>query len=163
MVGESIEKKLDRLPKFRPACRNDLLIYDDTPVPAYSKEAFATMGDWVRSIGSRRGCAFARISVIKSLDVAYDLGGDFRVLPFLDWEAPAKDGSEASRDFAARAEYAGQFEAQEAIRLHVEAGDPIYFSDTAGRLVKQTADGRLFEVRVLEDGKEVVVEELLRE
>ncbi len=155
LVGESIENKLKKLPKFKAASRYELLIADDLPVGADSREAFAAMRKWVRSLQARRGCAFAKISVIKSLDVAYDLGGDFHILPFVDWSAPKLDDARSARDFAERAEYAGRKEAEIAIK-----GRPVYFKDSLGRIVKRTLGGRQFEVRLRKSGEEVVVKEL---
>jgi hypothetical protein len=37
LVQRAIEQKLAKLPKFRPASRHDLLIYDDTPLPAIDR------------------------------------------------------------------------------------------------------------------------------
>jgi len=163
LVGETIEKKLDKLSKFKAASSCELLIADDLPVGADSRAAFAAMREWIRSLQPRAGCAFAKISVIKSLDVAFDLGGDFRVFPFIEWSAPKLDDPESARDFAERAEYQGQMAAGDAINHHIAVGDPIYFADSAGRLVKQTPEGRRFVVRVLETGEEVIVRELLHE
>jgi len=162
LVGESIEKKLDKLPRFKRASRHDLLIYDDTPVPAHPKEALAAMKAWVRALGDRRGFAFGKISAIKSLDVAFDLGGDFRLLPFVDWTGPEHSDPQKFGEFTERVEYAGQVAAARAIEEHIEAHEPVYFADRRGQLFKQTADGRLFHVSIGEQGEEVVIEELLR-
>jgi hypothetical protein len=54
--------------------------------------------------------------------------------------------------FSNRVEYAGQFVADKAIQAHRAAGTPLYFIDSKDRLVKQTSDGRRFEVRVNQDG-----------
>jgi hypothetical protein len=49
---------------------------------------------------------------------------------------------------------------EKAIQEHLAMGRPIYFRDPQRRLVKQMPDGRRFEVRVLDDGEEVVVQQL---
>lgn len=49
---------------------------------------------------------------------------------------------------------------EKAIGEHLAMGRPIYFRDPQGHLVKQIPDGRRFEVRVLQDGEEVVVQQL---
>src|SRR5208282_5092146 len=49
LIGECIEKKLDRLPNFKAASCYELLIADNLPVGADSREAFAAMREWVRS------------------------------------------------------------------------------------------------------------------
>jgi len=162
LIGECIEKKLDKLPNFKAASCYELLIADDLPVGADSRAAFAAMREWVRSLQPRKGCAFARISVIKSLDVAFDLGGDFRLLPFVDWTGPEHSDPRKFGEFTERVEHAGRVAAARAIKEHIEAQEPVYFADRRGRLFKQTADGRLLHVSIGEDGEEVVIEELLR-
>ena len=160
LVGKSVENKLDKLPDYKAASSHELLIADDLPVGANSREAFAAMGAWVRSLQPRRGCAFAKVSVIKSLDVAYDLGGDFRLLPYVEWSSPKLDDRKSARDFADRAEYAGRTAAESAVSYHKQMRNPVYSVDARGRLVKESSDGRRFEVKVTPDGNEAVVREL---
>jgi len=49
---------------------------------------------------------------------------------------------------------------EKALQQHLAMGRPIYFRDPQGRLVKRMPDGRHFEVRVLQDGEEIVVQQL---
>jgi hypothetical protein len=160
LVGETIEKKLDKLSKFKAASSYELLVADDLPVGADSRAAFGAMRGWIRSLQPRVVCAFAKISVIKSLDIAFDLGGDFRVLPYIELSSPKLGDPESTRDFADRVEDAARITAEDAIRRHKRAGNPVYSVDARGRLVKETSDGRRFEVEVTPSGSEAIVREL---
>ena len=82
------------------------------------------------------------------------------VIPFVEWSSPREVVNGES--FSYRVEYAGRFVAQNAIRRHKAAGGPVYSIDSDGKLVKETSDGRRFEVRVSETGEESVVQELSR-
>ena len=62
-----------------------------------------------------------------------------------------------------RVEQRCQAAVKTAVQEHLSMGRPIYFRDAQGRLVKQMPDGQRFAVRVLQDGEEVVLEQLERE
>jgi hypothetical protein len=159
LVGQCIERKLDRLLRFRQASRHDLLVYDETPLPVVDRrKVFSEVDLWARSLRRTNGSALGKISVIMSLDVAFDLGGDFQILPFVEWSAPKLDDHRSALDFAHRAEYAARKAAEVAIK-----GRPAYFEDSLGRIVKRTLEGRRFEVRIPKGGGEVVVREFVRE
>ncbi|HLH76814.1 MAG TPA: hypothetical protein VKV28_08430 [Candidatus Binataceae bacterium] len=83
---------------------------------------------------------------VASLDVLYDIGGESRIFPFVAWSDP--DASARAEEFSERVEYAGRFVAEQAVSRLRAAGEAVYFIDNQERLVKQTADGRRFEVRV---------------
>jgi hypothetical protein len=160
LVQGAVEKKLTKLPGFRPASHYDLLVYDDTPLPAVDRrKVMAALALWAQQI-KQQGPPLGRISVIISLDVLFDVGGASRIFPYIEWSTPDFGASKSAQTFSERAVYAGRAAAEQAIRAHKMARAPIYFLDGKGRLVKQTFDGRRFEVRVRDDGEEVVVQEL---
>ena len=112
-IRDAIERKLKKLSKFRRAAHHDLLIYDDTP---YGR------GDWlvalreVRKIVEklRRGNSrLGKVSIIISLDVVLDVGGECRVLPFINWSQP-----ERTPDFARRVEHAAKKAAHDVLDQH---------------------------------------------
>ena len=103
MVQEAIERKLEKLPSYRGASRHDLLIYDDSPaIGVDRKVVLAEAKKWICRVRPRVPL-LGKVSIIMTLDVAYDVGGKCRVLPFIDWSAP-----ESLRDFGERVEYAGR-------------------------------------------------------
>ncbi len=103
LVQDAIERKLKKLPSYRKASRHDLLIYDDSPAIGVDREAvLAETGKWIGN--SRSRCPLlGKVSIIMSLDVAFDVAGKCRLLPFIDWSAP-----ESLPDFGERVEYAGR-------------------------------------------------------
>jgi hypothetical protein len=116
---------------------------------------------WLRGL---EACAHKRgtISVIISLDVLFDLGGEARVLPYVDWNAPPLDQEDELREFSDRIEYAGWYATELALQRHVKEHNPAYSMDSRGRIVKHAAGGQRFEVQVGEDGSEVVLRKLSR-
>jgi hypothetical protein len=159
LVRKAIDRKFTELPHFKTGSRCDFLIYDETPLPVVDRrKVFSEMDRWARSLRRKNGSALGKISVITSLDIAFDLGGDFQIFPFVEWSAPKLDDPRSARDFAEHAEYAARKAAEVAIK-----GRPAYFEDNLGRIVKRTLDGRRFEVRQHEGGGEVVVREFVRE
>ncbi len=153
LLRQAIERKLAKLPSYRPASSHDLLVCDESRFGVGNRrKVFAAMSSYVKALRKNQETPFRRISVILSLDVAYDLTGDFRIFPYVEWSDP-----HASRDFGERAEYAGQKSVEAAIR-----GRAVYFEDSAGRIVKQAPDGRRFEVRAEAGGEAVVVREIPR-
>ena len=156
-VQKVIEKKLKKLPSFKPASRHDLVIYNDTPLPAVDRRKVVTaLSPWVGSLKANRP-QLGTISLILSLDVVFDVGGSTRMLPYVQWAVPDLEASDESSDLAERIEYAGWHAVQRALRKPVGTQGPVYFMDSRGRLMKQTADGQRFEVQVKEDGEEVVI------
>lgn len=82
LVRCAIEKKLAKLAGFRPASSHDLLVCDDTPLPAVDRrKALARLSPWASELRQRTP-TFRRISVIISLDVLFDVGGEPRIFPF---------------------------------------------------------------------------------
>ena len=81
LFQEIIEKKLKKLPAFRPASRHDLVICDDTLLPAVDRrKVVAALRPWVSSLAANAP-TLGTISAIISLDVLFDLGGSAPVLP----------------------------------------------------------------------------------
>ncbi len=157
-VQKAIEKKLEKLPSFKPASRHDLVIYDDTPLPAVNRrKVVAALNPWVDSLKANRP-ELGTISIIISLDVVFDVGSSVRILPYVKWAATELGAPDESSDLSERIEYAGWHAVKRALRKPVRTQGPVYFMDSHGRLVKQMADGRRFKVRVKEDGEEEEVE-----
>jgi hypothetical protein len=102
------------------------------------------------------------ISVVASLYFLYDIGGESLIFLYIEWSAPKLEDAPEGVSFSDRLEYGGQVVAEKAIKAHKAAGAPIYFIDSWERLVKETSDGRRFEVRVNEDGEEITIQELPR-
>jgi hypothetical protein len=87
LFQEATETKLKKLPAFRPASRHDLVIYDDTPLPAVDRhKVVAALRPWVSSLVVTTP-TLGTISLIISLDVLFDLGGSAPVLPYIEWNA----------------------------------------------------------------------------
>ncbi|MGO9605835.1 MAG: hypothetical protein ACLQAT_21015 [Candidatus Binataceae bacterium] len=153
-VEAAIARKTAKLNTFLRASRHDLLIYDETPVPAVDRrKVVGLLSPWVSRLQLATPL-LGKVSVIASLDVLFDIGGHSRIFPYISWS-----GSQFDSD---RVAHAGRIASGRAIREHREKGSPIYSVDSAGRLIKQIADGRRFEVRVLADGREVTEQELRR-
>lgn len=162
LVREAVEKKLPKFVKYRPASQYDLLVPDDTRMGAGDRRKVIEMlTPWARDL-KQREIRLGKISVVASLDVLYDIGGASLVLPFVEWSSPRSKAAAKGESFSERVEYAGQFVAQNAIRAHRAAGRPLYFMNSRGKLVKETADGRRFEVHISEAGEESTVQELSR-
>lgn len=157
LVQKAIEKKLKKLPSFKPASRHDLVIYDDTPLPSVNRrKVIEDLNSWVSSLKTNRP-ELGTISIIISLDVVFDVGGSARILPYVKWAAAELEAPDKSSDLSERIEYAGWHAVKRALRKPVGTQGPVYFMDSHGRLIKQMADGQRFEVRVQEDGEEVVI------
>lgn len=160
LVRRIVEAKIKLLPSFRTAERHDLLVYDDTPLPAVDRrKVLAGLAPWARGL-KQAAPTLGKTSVIISLDLLFDVGGESRLFPYIEWSEPERDNPRGTEAFSDRVEHAGRVAASQAIRAHELAGAPIYYLDSRGRLVRQTSDGRRFEVRVAENGEEVTVREL---
>jgi hypothetical protein len=160
LVQKAIEKKFDKLPSFKPAAYHELIVYDDTPfIGAHQETVVTSMRQWVQNLPKGKP-AFKRISIIKSLDIIYDLGGECRLFPYVEWSELKRGDRESLMALAQRVEEAGQVAVEKAISEHAAMGQAVHFMDGRGRMIKQTADGRRFEVRVLDEGQEVIVKEL---
>ncbi len=158
LVQRAIEQKLAKLPQFRPASRHDLLIYDDTPLPAIDRrKVLAAISPWARKLHDKSP-TFGKISVVISLDVLFDLGGACRIFPYIDWSAPELDDPKDLRAFSERVEDAGRIAVERAVGRHTGMRKPVYFQHGGDKFIKLTPDGRRFEVRLREDSEEVVRE-----
>jgi hypothetical protein len=156
VVRATVEKKVAKLSKFEAAARHDLLIPDDTRMGAGDRrKALNLLFPWAHDL-TREHSIIGTISIVASLDVLYDIGGEPRLFPYVTWSATKPHDAV----FSDRAEHAGRATTAQAIKFHGQAKAPVYFMDAAGRLIKQTSDGRRFEIRLEEDGEEVAVQEL---
>jgi hypothetical protein len=154
----AIAKKVRMLSAFKTACWHDLLLYDETPLPVVDRQRIlSVMQPYVESL-QRENPKLGKTSFIVSLDVLYDVGGEVRSFRYV--EPPNLDDAQSMKSFSERSEYAGRVSAEKAVRDLIRKGIPVYSSEGRGRVVKQTADGRRFQVRFREDGEEVIVKEL---
>jgi hypothetical protein len=166
VVRRSIERKIQKLRAFRSAARHDLLIYDDIPIPAIDRrKVMVALDPWAGDLKSNTP-TLGRISIVISLDVIFDVGGRSQILPYVHWSAPELDDGPV-QSFSERVELAGKVEVERAIREpdHDQIppwknSAPAYYVGTNGRIVKRTAEGRRFEVRIKENGGEIIVREL---
>jgi hypothetical protein len=166
LIRRAIERKTTKLHKFAPAARHDLLVYDDTPLPAVDRrKVLAAMDSWARDLKAETQM-LGRISIVISLDVLFDVGARSQILPYVHWSAPELDDG-PMQSFSDRVELAGKVEVERAIREpredHIPASKnsaPAYYVGTNGRIIKRTAKGRRFEVRIKENGGEVIIREL---
>jgi hypothetical protein len=166
-VREAIDKKVAKLSGYRPAARHDLLISDDTRAGAGDRrKVVAQLDPWVRDL-KRKESKLGKVSVVASLDVLYDLGGESRIFPYVQWSAGELEDGAFEEGFSRRAALAGRVTVERTIRepfqRTVSSGEPPvpgYYLDISGRIVKRTSEGRRFEVRLKADGSEVVVREL---
>jgi hypothetical protein len=162
LVRETIERKVRKFAKFRTASRYDLIVPDDTRMGAGDRrKVMEILAPWARELREREP-KIGKISVIASLDVLYDIGKGSLIIPFVKWSSPTSNGAEKGESFSDRVVYAGQFIAKSAIRAHKATGSPLYSIDSKGRLVKETADGRRYEIRISETGEERTAQELSR-
>jgi hypothetical protein len=158
LIRGAVEQKLVKLPTFRPLPRHDLLIYDDTPLPAVDRrKVLAAISPWTLRLNEKRP-TFGKISVIISLDVLFDLGGTCRIFPYIDWSAAELTDSKNLRAFSVRVEEAGQIAVKRAVGRHTCMQKAVYFKHNGDKVVKLTPDGRRFEVRLREDREEIVGE-----
>ncbi len=80
-VCKIVEEKLHKLPKYRQAGRHELLIYNDSGgLLSERDKALTRLDGEIRRINAKTTPSFSVISVIMSLDLAFDLGGEFRSL-----------------------------------------------------------------------------------
>jgi hypothetical protein len=167
-VREAIEKKVAKLDEYKPAARHDLLVSDDTRAGAGDRrKVLELLAPWAHHL-KREGARLGRISAAASLDILYDIGGESRIFPYVHWSAPGLEVADSDESFSQRAELAGQVTVERAIRepsqRHIPndktSAVPGYYVDIKGRIVKRTPEGRRFEIRIKEDGSQVVVREL---
>jgi len=166
-VRKVIEKKVAELSRYKGAAIHDLLVADDTRAGAGDRrKVVSLLSTWAREL-KRREPKLGKISVVASLDVLYDIGGESRIFPYIDWSALETDDLGQSESFSQRAELAARVTVERAIRepsqRHVPSDEipvPGYYIDMSGRIVRRTSEGRRFEVTIEEDGSEVIVKEL---
>jgi hypothetical protein len=166
LFKSAIEKKLRKLSAFTSALRHDLLVYDDTPLPAIDREkVLSVMHPYIRHLQDEHP-ELGKISFIVSLDLIFDVGGECRMFPYIEWSNLKPDDPESLMAVARRAEQAGQaavktvLQRKKVFRKLAAMGRAVHFIDRQGRRIKQMPDGRRFEVKILDDGKEVVLKEL---
>ena len=135
LISRSIKQKLAKLPNFRPASRHDLLIYDDTPLPAVDRrKVLAAINPWARRL-NERSRAFAKISVVISLDVLFDLGGTCHILPYINWSAPNLGDSKNLHAFSGRVEDAGRIAVERTVGQHTGMQKPVYIKHSSDKIV----------------------------
>ena len=151
MMLLAIDAKVARLPKFETAAAHDLLIADDTPLPAIDRKlAFERLNATLRK-GAGKG--FRTISAIVSLDIGYDLGRRPRLFSYVDWNQPKLGTGRDRVEFGRAAELAGQAAVDRAL-------SPVYSVDETGRIEKETFDGRIFEIEIDSRGTERIIRQI---
>lgn len=166
-VRAAVEKKVAKLEGYRPAARHDLLIADDTRAGAGNcRKVLALLAPWARDLEGREA-RLGKISVAASLDILYDIGGESQMLPYVHWCAPGSENGISNESLSQRAELAGRLTVERAIREPSQRNPPSdapavpgYYVDAKGRIIKHTSDGQRFEVRIKQDGSEIVIKEL---
>ena len=91
-VLEAVRRKLiEKLPKFRRAAHHDLLICNDADVPLFPgrerERVLNTVASALKGLDAQFAQSFRTVSLIMSLDVEYDIGGNRRLLVYADGEA----------------------------------------------------------------------------
>ncbi len=162
LVRGIVEKKVqEKLPKYNVS-QCDLLVHDETSMGAGDRrKTLQILEPWARELKQREP-KLGKLSIVASLDVLYDVGGESRVFGYVNWTAPDEAESLAGETFSERVEYAGEVAAARAVQSLKKSGIPVYLTDSKERLVKEMPDGRRFEVRIDNDGREVLVRELSR-
>ena len=154
-VRAAVENKISKFDNFRPASRQELLIYEDTPLSAIDRPiVLPILSRWLDE-KRKDNPHLGRVSIIISLDLLHDSGKGLHVLPFVNWSDP-----EATPDFGERVEYISEKAVTTAVRKHKQEGRPIHFTDQRGRLIKEMPDGTRYEVRVEPNGDEVMIGEV---
>jgi hypothetical protein len=134
----------------------DLLIYADQPAAVDRQSLLSAMHPFVRHLQNRVH-HLGKASFVLSLDVLYDLGGDCRLLPFI--QPPKFEDPGSLNSVSERIEYAARWSADTAVQQHLKMGVPVYSLAEDDQLVKQTPEGREYEVKFRDDGEEVVLKE----
>jgi len=115
-VREAIDKKVAKLSGYRPVARHDLLISDDTRAGAGDRrKVVARLDPWVRDL-KRKESKLGKVSVVASLDVLYDLGGESRIFPYVQWSAGELEDGAFEEGFSRRAALAGRVTVERTIR-----------------------------------------------
>lgn len=136
-VRRAIESKVQTL----KSARSDLLVYEDEPLPLIEQvQSLTSLRDWLTGIKTANA-RLGTISIIVSLGLALERGGNFQYLPFINWSNPG-----ATPDFGERVEFDGEKAAVTAVREHLRAGRSVSYTDSRGRLIRHMPDGRRVEI-----------------
>lgn len=80
-IRAAVERKLPKLAKFRATSRQDLLVYDDTPLPAIDRgKVLPVLSRWLSETRNTYR-QLGRVSIIVSLDLLHDSGHDWKFYP----------------------------------------------------------------------------------
>jgi hypothetical protein len=167
LARSAVENKIAMLRQYRPASHYDLLVVDDTRAGAGERrKVLALLAPWAHDLKQNEP-RLGAISAVVSLDLLYDIGGEARILPYVHWSAPESTESNYAESLTERAELAGRVTVERAVREPFQRHTPTnkaplpgYYVDIKGRIVKRTSDGRRFEIRIGQDGAELIVREL---
>jgi hypothetical protein len=159
LVRRIVEKKIqDKFSKYKVS-QCYLLVHDESSIGAGDRrKTVEILKPWARDLKQREP-KLGKLSIVASLDVLYDVGGESRVFHYINWSAPDETDSMGGETFSERIERAGQIAAEKATAKLRGSDIPIYLM-YGDRLVKEIPNGRLFEVRIDNDGNEVVVKAL---
>lgn len=139
--------------------RSDLLLMLDQPISVDRPTLLSAMHPVVERLHKALP-ELGKISLLLSLDLLYDIGGECKILRYVT--PPKLDDPKSVKVFSERMEYAAWWSAETAVEHDREMGIPVYSLAEGGHLVKQTSDGREYEVKFQEDGEEVILKERRR-
>jgi hypothetical protein len=98
LVQRIVEKKIqDRFPKYKVS-QCDLLVHDESSMGAGDRRKTGEiLKPWTRDLKLREP-KLRKLSIIVSLDVLYDVGGESRVFHYINWNAPDETDSGGGRE-----------------------------------------------------------------
>src|SRR5579885_1568472 len=137
------------LHSYRLPYRCDLLLCVEPPPGADRQSLLALMYQVVKRFQNFQQ-KLGKISIIASLDVFSDIAGECEVFPYI--QPPQIVHPESVAAFSERMEFAARWSAESAVNRHLKSGVPVYSLEKGGHVVKQTPEGRNYDVKFEEDG-----------
>lgn len=114
---------------FLPASRYDIVVSDETPFPAVNRsERVSELNPWAEEL-KRAHPTLGKLSVLVSLDLIFDIGGDSRLFPYVEWSHVKPGDSDSLMLLAKQVEETAQTAAHGAIQVHKSQGRAVHFMD----------------------------------